>query len=117
MYLLRSTAILALGLLVLVGCSQPVATTQYAAYAGQGHDVLGDREGRQPALLFDRVPGYPTASAFNYRSDWPSTDKGYSSGETLYYVTYVSDSQGTGWYNTDNYYRNARYYQVGRIDR
>ena len=75
-------------------------------------------QGRQPALLFDRVPGELTGEDFAFRSDWPSTTKGQSAGEVIYYSTYVNDNQGGwGWWGNGGYYRSARYYQYGQIER
>lgn len=45
-------------------------------------------------LLFDRVPGRLPASAFAFRSDWPSTNAFYSTGQQVFYSEHFSDYQG-----------------------
>ena len=104
-------------LLALTGCEDRVQTSMPMGYAYQDHAWTHPPEARQPSLLFDRIPGQPTASAFAFRSDWPSTSTGRQAAETLYYMTYVNDRQGYGWYNHGYYHRSARYYLVGREER
>lgn len=49
-----------------------------------------------PALLFDRQPGYPPA-AFAHRSDWPSTQTFYATGQQVFYREHFVDYQGPGF--------------------
>jgi len=103
--------------LAAAGCGQATRNTASVTVAPEYPRCGAPQRGRQAALLFDRIPGQPTATAFNYRSDWPSADKGYQAAETLYNTTYVNDRQGYGWYHHDYYYRSARTYRVTRIER
>jgi len=99
------------------GCSESQTRTRPITPYTVSHDP-SRLQGRQPALLFDRVPGAWTAEDFAFRSDWPSTSKGQSAGEVIYYSTYVNDYQGGwGWWDGGGYYRNARYYRFGQIER
>lgn len=107
-----------LALQALSGCSGPDRPVSFAAYAAEHRLPPADEPVlRHPSLLFDRVSGQPTATAFDYRSDWPSTAVGTPSGETIYYMTYVRDHYGHGWHDGDDYHRSARYYQVGVLER
>jgi hypothetical protein len=104
---------------VLPACGQRMHATGPADLANhyyQSH-ASSRMEGRQPALLFDRIPGQPTATAFNVRSDWPSASGRRQGHEILYYTTYMNDRQGYGWHDYHQFYRSARYYQVGWQER
>ena len=117
MHRVCTTLILAVSVLVFAGFGDETCRrAQATGYDYQDH-WPADLEGRQTALLFDRVPGYPSATEFNYRSDWPSTAAGRYGPETRYYVTYVNDNQGYGWNLEGHYHRSARYYQVGWQER
>ncbi len=114
----RATCLmLFVGLLLSAGCDRPTQISPTVAYYEQDHVASLDREGRQPALLFDRIPGSPPASAFAYRSTWPSTSVGVRAREIRHYVTYVNDYQGHGFYSGDHYHRSARYYETGYAER
>lgn len=92
-------------------------TVRTNGYADEWHRASGDLEGRQTALLFDRIPGEPRATAFNDRSNWPSEHKARRGGEKRYYATYFNDYQGYGFYNFGHVHRSARYYRVGWEER
>ena len=64
-------------------------------------------------LIFDRRPGYYSASDFAYRSDWPSTDAYYRAPEIIFYREYFNDTQGPGFNNNDNTYRRFETYRYG----
>jgi hypothetical protein len=99
------------------GCSKSASNGGAFAYENNTHRYHRPAGPLQASLLFDRIPGVPTAMDFNARSDWPSTQTGYRGRETLYYVTYVNDRQGYGWHDHNFYHRSARYYQVGSEER
>lgn len=103
--------------LTAAGCGESTRTAAPVTVTPHYPHHAEPQRGRQAALLFDRIPGEPTATAFNYRSEWPSTDKGYQAAETLYHTTYVNDRQGYGWFHHDYYYRSARSYRTSRIER
>ena len=65
------------------------------------------------SLIFDRRPGYYSASDFAYRSDWPSTDAYYRAPEMIFYREYFNDVQGPGFNNNDNTYRRFETYRYG----
>lgn len=58
-----------------------------------------------PSLLFDRVPGRYSATDFNYRSDWPSTNSFYAPGEVIQYNLYSVDYQGPNFDPWNSSYR------------
>lgn len=64
-----------------------------------------------PSLLFDRVPGRYSATDFNYRSDWPSTNSFYAPGEVIQYNLYSVDYQGP---NFDPWHSNYRRFETRR---
>ena len=109
--------VISLVLLAVVGCHEARPTVQYYGDVTHSHDAYCSTDAPRSALLFDRYPGEPTATAFNVRSDWPSVSAGRRARDTFYYVTYVNDRQGYGWNNYGYYYRSARYYQVGVEER
>lgn len=116
--MIRATGCLIVGCLLLVaGCGRSSQVSPTVAYYEQDHLLALDREGRQPALLFDRIPGSPPASAFAYRSSWPSTSVGVRAREIRSYVTYVNDYQGHGFYADNHYHRSARYVETGYAER
>jgi hypothetical protein len=113
---LVTTCVIMVGAALAGGCEQPsIHVRPYAGYASvyPAHQS----EGRNPALLFDRLPGEPTACDFNTRSDWPSSYGRQLSGEVTSYITYFDDQGGTGFPGWDTVYRSARYYQVGQLQR
>lgn len=68
-------------------------------------------------LIFDRVPGYYSASDFAYRSDWPSSVSGYRAPEQIYYREHFHDYQGPGWSFFDHTYRRFDSVRVGEAVR
>jgi hypothetical protein len=105
-------------LMASAGCSQQAQPPTGVSWAGEQRcPVSNGPVLRHPSLMFDRIPGSPTATAFAYRSDWPSTSTSLQQPQVLYYVTYLNDRQGYGWYGSNYVYRRARYYQVGVIER
>ncbi len=64
------------------------------------------------ALLFDRVPGRYPAEAFAFRSEWPSTDSFYSTGQIIFFSERFIDYQGNG-FNPDYTYRRFDTFRAG----
>jgi hypothetical protein len=79
--------------------------------------VVADRPRVSPGLIFDRRPGLYSASDFNWRSDWPSTDSYYRGPEVVMFREYFHDTQGLGWNNFDSSYRHFDSYRVGTATR
>lgn len=64
-------------------------------------------------LIFDRRPGWYTASDFVGRSEWPSTDGYYRAPELISYRERFHDRQGANINNNDYTYRYFDTYRVG----
>ncbi len=70
-----------------------------------------------PAVLFDRVPGWPTASDLAVRSTWPAAPAWYAAGENIAYRERVVDIQYGGWSGGrphDLVYRRFDTHRIGR---
>ncbi len=68
-------------------------------------------------LLFDRLPGFPSASYIIHSQDWPSTVSGYRAPEVIFYRESIYDQQG-GWsFNPNYYYRRFQMEKYGEAVR
>jgi len=65
------------------------------------------------ALLFNPKPGLYNAADIAARSDWPSANAFYSSGEVLFFRERFIDFQGRGFDDPDYTYRRFDTYRVG----
>ncbi len=118
MVLVCRLGVLAGALAMCSGCDRSAGGPANSRVAMTHENFVQRHHANSPVLLFDRTPGADVdATAFNYRSDWPSTSTRYQSTETVYYSTYVDDHQGSGWYDQDQFYRSARYWQFGSQER
>lgn len=104
----------------LAGCSQNDAH-RCGRCAGTGEEkpvveVLPAptlQAGHPQALLFDRRPGWYSATDFNWRSDWPSGNAYYAPGEAIYYHERFIDYQGPGRSPWNGTYRRFSSHRVG----
>ncbi|MCH7701131.1 MAG: hypothetical protein IID37_05545 [Planctomycetes bacterium] len=100
----RSFAALLLAMAGLSGCGPPIR-----------HGLRS--EAPRVALLFDHLPGRPSASQIVHRSDWPSTFRSWSVGEVVEYREQVYDYQNGGRNSGDQFRRYFRSTRVGRSHR
>lgn len=64
-------------------------------------------------LLFDRVPGWPTANEIVRAGDWPATRSFQPEAEVAYYRETVHDVQGFWPHQEDFTYRRFQYRREG----
>jgi hypothetical protein len=102
----------------LIGCSEHSGRTcERHSLCPQGDQVVEVtpppvlQASYPPSLLFDRVPGRYSATNFNYRSDWPSTNSYYAPGEVIQYNLYSVDYQGP---NLDPWHASYRRFETQR---
>jgi len=76
-----------------------------------------ERESPRVSLLFDDVPGHPSASQVVHRSNWPSTVRFWDSGQIVVYQEYVSDFQRAGHQSGDHFRRHFRSSRTGQSRR
>ena len=97
----RKLSVLLLAVAVLSGCGSP-----------SRHRMRS--EAPRVSLLFDHLPGYPSASQIVHRSDWPSTFRSWSVGEVVEYREQIYDYQNGGRDSGDQFRRYFRSTRVGR---
>lgn len=100
----RGFLVLLLAMVGLSGCAHP-----------SRHRVQS--EAPHVALLFDYLPGRPSASQIVHRSNWPSTFRYWSGGEVVEYREQVYDIQSGGRQSGDHFRRYFRSTRVGRSHR
>jgi len=111
---MRVMMILTLGawMLVTAGCAQ--GTHPAARHEPQAPSrMVQARRASEVSLLFDAAPGWWHASDFAVRSDWPSTDAYYATGQTIFFRERFYDYQGPGIRHQDHTYRRFTSYRTG----
>ena len=107
-----SIVILGFWLLSAVGCANcqretVERTTPVPPPPGEARKVA------DATLLFDAWPGRWHASDLAFRSDWPSTEAYYTSGQVIWFRERFHDYQGPGIRQPDHTYRRFDTYRTG----